>query len=245
MPYLKVRGNRIFYSVRTGGQKNLVLLHGAGGNHLNWYYQLEHLKDFFNLYAVDLPGHGNSGGSPCSSILCYAEFLEEFIRKLNLTTDKLVLVGHSMGGLIIEEYIKNGETPNGVVLISSSYRIEKRDPPESSFEFCRNLFYSEEAIERCLKTADIILSKSKSALECDLKAVSDVNYEKELQKFGNPVLLIQGEKDKLVPLEDILKMKEVLPLAKLYVVKDAGHMVMIEKAREVSEVMLEWLLKEV
>ncbi len=241
MPYLKVRGIRIYYAARVGGSKNLVFLHGAGGNHLNWYYQLESLKDIFNLFAVDLPGHGNSEGVPCDSISCYADFLSEFLKAVRITPENLVLIGHSMGGLVIEEFLKDGGTCQGVILISSAYRIGKRNPPRSPEEFCKNLFYSRDAVEKCLQTADMILERSKNALKHDLEAVSKVDYRTVIQDFDLPFLLIHGDKDKLIPLENAKEMEKLLPRAILYVVKDAGHMVMIEKAQEVNLKINWWL----
>lgn len=247
MPYLEVQGIRIYYAARVGGVKNLIFLHGAGGNHLNWYYQLKFLKDSFNLYALDLPGHGNSEGTPCDSIPCYAEFLSKFIKKIGAVSGDLILIGHSMGGLIIEEYLKNGGTCAGVVLISSSYRVRKKNSPRNPVEFCQNLFYTMDAIEGCLKTANMILARSKDVLKHDLEAASKVNYKHVLHEFNKPFLLIHGEKDVLIPLRDAELMDNLLPRSRLHVIKDAGHMVMIEKAREVSNVMMKWIseLKEV
>ncbi len=241
MPYLTVQGIRIYYSVRIGRIGDLVFLHGAGGNHLNWYYQLEYLKNSFNLFAIDLPGHGNSEGVPCDSIPCYTKFLSGFLERIRLTPENLVLIGHSMGGLVIEEYLKNNGTCQGVIFISSSYRIGRRNPPRSPEEFCKNLFYSSDAVGRCLKTADMILERSKNALKHDLEAVSKVDYRDIVRDFDLPFLLIHGDKDRLISLEDAEEMEELLPRATLHVVEDAGHMVMIEKAEEVNNAIKEWV----
>ena len=49
----------------------VVLLHGAAGTHLSWPAQVRYLPGC-RVYALDLPGHGKSGGEPCRSIEDYA-----------------------------------------------------------------------------------------------------------------------------------------------------------------------------
>ena len=60
MPYVTVAGERTFYALYQGdvrSKRNLVLVHGAGGSHLDWPAPLRRLRGA-NVYALDLPGHG-------------------------------------------------------------------------------------------------------------------------------------------------------------------------------------------
>ncbi len=77
MPYVTVAGERAFYALYQGdvrGKRHLVLVHGAGGSHLDWPAPLRRLRET-NVYALDLPGHGRSGGTGRSSIAAYRDFL--------------------------------------------------------------------------------------------------------------------------------------------------------------------------
>ena len=50
----------------------LLLIHGAGGTLMNWPPQLRRLEGV-TVYAVDLPGHGDSAGNGSQSIAAYRE----------------------------------------------------------------------------------------------------------------------------------------------------------------------------
>ena len=54
----------------------------------------------FNPVFIDLPGHGESGGEGEEEIERYADHVHSFLKALNL--QKLILVGHSMGGAIVQ-----------------------------------------------------------------------------------------------------------------------------------------------
>lgn len=99
MVYVTVAGERAFYAFYQGdvqGKRNLVLVHGAGGSHLDWPAPLRRLKGA-NVYALDLPGHSRSEGTGRSSIAAYRDFLLAFLDALGL--ERATVVGHSMGGV--------------------------------------------------------------------------------------------------------------------------------------------------
>ena len=240
MPYLTVHGVRLYYSARARGNDVIVFVHGAGGNHLNWYYQLEFLDIPLTLIALDLPGHGNSSGQPCDEISCYSEFLSGFIEKLDLD-GKLILAGHSMGGLVVLDYLLKHNKAHAAILAGSACKLPQREPPKTPEEFCKNLFYSEESIKRCLKTADTILRRAKGVVEYDLKATGKADLCDKVQDINIPVLLIVGREDKLVSLERVKQTAESLANSELRVIPRAGHMAMIEKFREVNRIISEWV----
>src|SRR5512140_1427122 len=75
----------------------VVLIHGAGGNHLYWPPELRRMPNQ-RVFAVDLPGHGNSHGVGHHTIDDYAEGILAFAKALKLAS--IALVGHSMGGAL-------------------------------------------------------------------------------------------------------------------------------------------------
>jgi len=234
MPLIRVRGVEIYYSFRRRVGPDVIMVHGAGGNHLNWYYQIEHLP--FTTIAPDLPGHGKSGGKPSTNIEDYALIVAEFLK--SSPGDK-VLMGHSLGGHIVLKTVEMGYRPRGVVLVSSTARLPELKPPESPEKFCSNMFYSPDHVERCLKTANQILSRNRESLEADLKAAgSDVSFI--LRNLKIPVLFIYGTKDRLLDRKEIERTIGLVPAAKAYFVS-AGHMVMIEKFKKVNRILTEWI----
>ncbi|MGD2269846.1 MAG: alpha/beta fold hydrolase, partial [Desulfobacterales bacterium] len=100
MPFVKVAEENIFYSFTSSQQKRTLLaIHGSGGNHTNWPDNLRNLPQA-NIYAIDLPGHGQSTGQGHDSVAAYADFIEAFVAELDL--DHVTLIGHSLGGAIVQ-----------------------------------------------------------------------------------------------------------------------------------------------
>ncbi len=81
----------------------LILLHGSGQSHVVWSLTDQYLSDQgFNVFALDLPGHGNTEGESLKSIEEMAEWLEKFVNKIGI--NNLIIIGHSQGCLIALEY---------------------------------------------------------------------------------------------------------------------------------------------
>ncbi len=91
----------IFYQFHEGIQEGkrppLVLIHGSGGSHLYWHPHIRRLAGYC-VYALDLPGHGKSGGSGEQRIQTYAEIVRECLLEIGL--HNAVIAGHSMGGAV-------------------------------------------------------------------------------------------------------------------------------------------------
>lgn len=77
----------------------VILLHGAGMNSTIWQLQTRYLAHRgLQAIAVDLPGHGRSGGDPLDSIADMAQFVVDLMDAAGWAAAGLV--GHSMGALI-------------------------------------------------------------------------------------------------------------------------------------------------
>ena len=109
-------------------------LHGA------WCWNVHFLDYFaqhgFEAHAVNLRGHGNSDGPRSlrwTRIADYVEDLRNAVRQLNSPP---ILIGHSMGGFIIEKYLEKHSVPAAVLLTTPSpsgllpatFRIARRHP---------------------------------------------------------------------------------------------------------------------
>ena len=100
MPFIGVGDENIYYdfSPSENGQV-LVAIHGSGGNHTHWPKGFRMLKKAA-VYAVDLPGHGQSSGQGRNNVDAYADFIDSFVAKLKLKN--VTLIGHSLGGAIAQ-----------------------------------------------------------------------------------------------------------------------------------------------
>jgi pimeloyl-ACP methyl ester carboxylesterase len=121
---LLIDGHDVF--VHTGGVSFdptlpvVVLVHGAGQDHSHFRFHTRALAHGgTGVLAVDLPGHGRSGGPVLASV---PEMASWVIRLLDAVgVDRAVVVGHSMGSLIaIETAAAHPERVAGIVLTGSA-----------------------------------------------------------------------------------------------------------------------------
>jgi pimeloyl-ACP methyl ester carboxylesterase len=92
----------------TGGKPfdaakpTLVFIHGVLNDHSVWILQTRYLAHHgFNVLAVDLPGHGRSGGDAPKSVEEAAQFVEALLNAAGVK--QAGLIGHSWGSLIALE----------------------------------------------------------------------------------------------------------------------------------------------
>ena len=92
----------------TGGKAfdaakpTLVFIHGVLNDHSVWILQSRYLAHHgFNVMAIDLPGHGRSGGDAPASVEEAAQFIEALLDAAGV--QQAALVGHSWGSLIALE----------------------------------------------------------------------------------------------------------------------------------------------
>jgi pimeloyl-ACP methyl ester carboxylesterase len=102
---LDLNGQRAY--AYTGGTPfdpalpGVVFIHGAQNDHSVWSLQSRWFAHHgFAVLAVDLPGHGRSGGAPLPSIDALADWIQLLLEKVGAgETAPTCLVGHSMGSL--------------------------------------------------------------------------------------------------------------------------------------------------
>ncbi|MGF1563029.1 MAG: alpha/beta hydrolase [Geminicoccaceae bacterium] len=246
---------------------SLVFVHGiiAGA----WIWQ-EHFLPYFvdcgyPVYAVNLRGHGKSEGREQLVSAGLADFtadLNSALDGLDLEPDdSIVLVGFSMGGAVVQNYLRTGGSASGMVLLSSvppyglaraNFELAMRDP----------VLWAELAklAERGLEAVDPQLIRK--ALFSD---ISDAGYDAFLAKAdpmslriswdmqgfppiaplpvnAPPTYVLGGSLDKMVPMTDCL-MTAAYFGAPVKVIAGAAHTLMLEPQwREVADSIQEWLV---
>ena len=233
----------------------IVFLHGSGLSHIVWSLTEQFFSSKnFNVLSIDLPGHGNSEGPCLDSIEKITDWLEKVFEKLNLKN--LILVGHSQGCLEAIEYsFKYKKRLKKMVLISGSYRmpvnkdlIDLASNGDSDavklmmkwgYEGSKK-FIGGNPIERIIQSPRDI----SEILAVDLIACNNyANGSKAAQSISCPIMLVFGELDKMVNLEAGKKFANLVKNSITYIIPGCGHMIMIEKAFEMREKVLEFLKK--
>lgn len=114
----------------TGGkpldaaQPTAVLIHGVLGDHSVWAWQSRWLAHHgWNVLAVDLPGHGRSGGEAPESVEQAAAFIAALLDAAGV--QRTALIGHSWGSLIaLQAAADLGERVSHLVLVGTAYPMK-------------------------------------------------------------------------------------------------------------------------
>ncbi|ORU92364.1 MAG: hydrolase [Cycloclasticus sp. symbiont of Poecilosclerida sp. N] len=98
----------------------ILFIHGA--NMSGWCWDEKFMPYFVELghpsYAVDLRGHGRSGGQEHLSTNSIADYINDIERIIHEIGETPILVGHSLGGLVIQKYIETNKAPACILMAS-------------------------------------------------------------------------------------------------------------------------------
>ena len=114
-------GTPISYGVRGKGDVTLVFIHGWTGNSETWKPQLESFSAKHKVVWLDLAGHGlSSSNRQTYTMSAFGEDVNAVVNDIG--ADKVILVGHSMGGPVAIEAAKLlGDKVIGIVGVDSFY----------------------------------------------------------------------------------------------------------------------------
>ena len=235
------------------GKETIVFLHGSGLSHIVWSLTEQFFSNKnFNVLSVDLPGHGNSDGPCLDTIEKIADWLEQVFISLNL--EKLTLVGHSQGCLEILEYAsKYKNRLKKIVFIGGSNKmpvhsdlidLAKNGDSDAvklmmkwGYEGSKK-FIGGNPVEKIIQSPRDI----REILAVDLVACNNYKNGTDAAKsIECPSLFIFGSLDKMVNLEAGKKFSKLVKNSTVHVIEGCGHMIMIEKAFEMRDKVLEFL----
>ncbi len=95
-------GTPISYEVYGKGEPTLVFVHGWSCDARYWRAQVPYFEKRYRVVTVDLAGHGHSGsGRSRYSMKAFGEDVAAVVRAMDAR--KVILIGHSMGGIVIAE----------------------------------------------------------------------------------------------------------------------------------------------
>ena len=228
----------------SNSEPRLVFIHGAGGTHKVWRYQT---SAFPGSIALDLPGHPKGRGY--NTIPEYAQFVTQTIEERRLAS--VVLAGHSMGGAItIEIALTLPRFLAGIVLISSGTRLRvtpvikdevERDYPHAA-EVIAHWAYSPKTDMKLRKAAiQELLEVPAEVTHGDFQACDRFDRMNEISRIDLPTLIVCGEDDALTPIKYSQYMKERIRNARIVIIPDAGHSVMLEKPEELNHALRSFL----
>lgn len=236
MPYA---ADMYYYAYHPEDTERLpvVLIHGAGGNHLHWPVQARRLSGY-RVYALDLPGHGKSKGHGLHQVSAYTERVLAWMKAINLS--KAVLVGHSMGGAIsLSMALESPQRVLGLGLVGAGghYPVNAEflentaheATYQSAVEFLASWAFNLGADSELVKTVQRqMLETRPSVLHGDFMACEAFDVREHLVTIKHPTQVICGSVDKLMPVKHSQYLANQIPSAELTLIPNTGHMVMVE-----------------
>jgi pimeloyl-ACP methyl ester carboxylesterase len=236
----------IHYFLHEGGRPTrppLVLIHGAGGDHLSWPPEIRRLADA-RVFTIDLPGHGKSEGPGFQSVVDYADSVVGFMNVAVLS--RAVFVGHALGGAIaLTLAIDHPGRVAGIGLISSGPRLpiaasvlENAANPATfilAIQSLQELMHIPQAARYLKdKTFKQLSSIRPTLFHGDLRACDQFDVTTRLDAIRTPVLVLCGTDDLLTPRRYSETLAGRIPGAALQTIDGAGHLAMLEQPRRVS-----------
>ncbi|MEK6711453.1 MAG: alpha/beta fold hydrolase [Nitrospinota bacterium] len=228
----------------------LVFLHGAGGTREVWA-RLGHglSRKGRRVLALDLPGHGRSGGPGCRSIEEYAAWVLRFLGAQGLR--RPVLAGHSMGGAVaLACALSSAEALGGLILLGTGARLRVLDSILQGLraDFARAVdaivgysFAPGAPPALAEETRRELLACPPGVAEGDLRACDAFDVMDRLGEVTLPTLVLCGESDALTPSKYSRFLAGRIPGARLAIVEKAGHMLMLERPAQVGEAIAAFL----
>ncbi len=253
MPTVTVNGVAIHYTAeppKEGAWGPAVLfLHGAGGTHENWRFQVRHLGPRWTALAVDLPGHGASHGDGYRTIAGYRDFVRDFLDALGISRPGLV--GHCMGGGLAQSFaLEYPDRLAALVLVGTGARLRvhpdifmtiQPDVGEAARLISRWAFSTDALPATVAQGAEAFARNRAAVLERDFLACDAFDVMHEIAGIRVPTLVLCGEKDRLTPVKYARSVHGQIPGALLAIVPGAGHMVMLEKPAEFNRILTAFL----
>jgi len=250
---VEVGGRLLRYLDLGEGGTPLVLVHGFGGDLNNWLFNQPALAAERRVIALDLPGHGESGKTLRSGEA--AELSEAVLDLLDhLQLDRVHLAGHSMGGLVALTVAQ--QAPARVVsltlIASAGLGADINGDYLQGFADANNRnalkpqlvqLFSDPALVTRQMLEDMLKFKRLEGVDQALRQLNGALFDGGRQKVDvrhvvgrQPSLVIWGSDDAIIPANHAQGLE-----AQVEILPGQGHMVQLEAAEQVNQLMLAFL----
>ena len=245
------------YAGDVGKGFPLVLVHGFLGSSIMWQPQIEHLKRYYRVITPDLPGFGKSKKiKPQNNINLMAKTVLNCLKEKQI--EKFYLLGHSMGGMIVQEMAKlAGEKIIKLICYGTGPignipgRFETID--ESREKLKKNGL--EITVQRIAKTWFVEEDKAKYFYLCN-EAGKDTTIEaadnaliamktwsglKNLKNIKNFTMIIWGDQDKAYNFDQVDTLNRNITNSDINIFKGCSHNAHLEMPNEFNKCIINFL----
>lgn len=241
----------------------LLMLHGFGGDKDNWTRFARSLTDNYRVIAPDLPGFGESvlHRDRDYSLPVQRDRVQDFATALGL--ERFHVVGNSMGGQLAALYAH--EYPQQLITLALFNNGGITAPVQTEFDRALSVGENSLVVESSSDFDDLleIASYKKPFIPWPAKGVlaqramehaesnafifeflfseEYLRLEPILAELSMPVLILWGEFDRVLDVSSVDVMRPLLPAAEVVIMKETGHLPMIERPAETATHYLEFI----
>lgn len=237
--------------------RSLVFVHGYLGGSAQWDGQVEAFASSFEVITPDLPGFGNNHALQApDDIGAFADYVLEQLRGLGV--DRFDLVGHSMGGMIVQEMVARapqridrlvlyGTGPVGLLpgrfeTIDESKRRVVEDGVEATGRRISATWFADyERAPNYPVCADLAVLASRQAALAGLTAMEKWSGEAALAKIASPTLVLWGDRDRTYMWSQQQRLWDGVDGARLAVIPGCAHAVHLEKPSLFNAILADFL----
>ena len=236
-----------------------VLVHGYLGSSEMWTFQKEFFSKDYRVITPALPGFGESHN--VKSLDSINKMAKEIINVLDQKKiDKFNLIGHSMGGMIVQEITKLigdrvnklicfatgsiGDIPGRFETMNETREKLKKEGAQLSFSRVplkwfvkgdkdKNYFLCENAVKNV----------SLEAADNALLAMKNWRGKENLKNIKNDTLIIWGDKDTSYNFDQVDTLNKNIKNSRLEIFKDCAHNVHLEQPDQFNNLVKEFISK--
>lgn len=208
---------KLYYEVYGEGEP-LFLLHGFFGSSKYWQPFVHEFADDFEVYLVDLTGHGNSSNfSNEISIPEAAANLQALIQYLEL--EKVKAIGFSYGGDVIFHLAANRpDLVQSMIAIGGLGTWDVNDFPD----WIEHFSYENIANLQWIKTYQPEERRAKWLLDHFSSYVVSLSDE-ALANIKTNTLIVLGDSDDSIPLTEVTRVRNLMSSSALWIIPNSGH----------------------
>jgi len=236
-----------------------VFVHGYLGSSKMWNFQKEFFSKHYRVIIPALPGFGESHNiKSLDSINKMAREIIDLLDQKNI--DKFNLIGHSMGGMIVQEITKLigdrvnklicfatgsiGEIPGRFETIDETREKLKKDGTEVSFSRVpKKWFVKGDKDKNYFLCKNAVKDVSLEAADNALLAMKNWRGKEDLKNIKNETLIIWGDKDTSYNFDQVDTLKKNIKNSRLEIFKDCAHNVHLEQPDQFNNLVKEFISK--
>ena len=242
----------------TGEGYPLVLVHGYLGSSEMWCHQRDYLSNFCRVISPALPGFGESyKAQSLDSIHEMAKFIISIIDEKKI--DKFNLLGHSMGGMIVQEIAKLegdrinklicfatgslGEIPGRFEPIDETRKKLKDEGTEVSFSRVpKKWFVKGDKDKNYYLCKNAVQNVSSKTADNALKAMKNWSGRDDLKNIKNETLIVWGNKDISYNFDQIDTLNKNIKNSKLEIFEGCSHNVHLEETEKFNNLIKKFII---